>query len=269
MAASTPTLTVEPTAGLGNRMRVVGSALALARATGARPRLVWTRTPDLHCRFDVLFEPLPGVEVIERSWTWARIVRHVGHRLSSPGRILYQREIERLMVARADFRALLRENSLFVVTCSRFFDAPGLLAPLVPTLEIRREVDAFCSRFDGHTTGVHIRRTDSEFIPRSPTALFVERMQAEVAADPSTRFFLATDDPAEEARLRGIFGERMLTRPKHFTRARPEGIRDALIDLHCLARTRRVIAGVCSSFSEAAAEIGGIEFVVIDRPAGA
>lgn len=268
MAASIPTLTVEPIAGLGNRLRVVGSALALARATGAGLRLVWTRTPDLHCRFEALFEPLPGVEVFERSRTWSRIVRRVGHRLNPPGRILYQRDIERFMAARADFRALLRENSLFIVTCSRFFDAPGLLAPLVPTPEIRREVDAFCSRFDGHTTGVHIRRTDSDFKHRSPTTGFLERMQAEIAADPLARFFLATDDPAEEARLRAAFGDRILARPRQLDRARPEGIRDALVDLLCLARTRRVIAGVYSSFSEAAAEIGGVERVVIDCPEG-
>lgn len=268
MTASTPTLMVEPIAGLGNRLRVVGSALALARATGAKLRLVWTRTPDLHCRFDALFEPLPGVVVVERSRTCSRLARRVSPFFDWRRRILAQPEIERLLRAHADFPALLRQNSLFIVTCSRFFDAPGLLAPLVPTPEIRREVDAFCSGFDGHTTGVHIRRTDSDFKHRSPTTRFLERMQVEIAADPLARFFLATDDPAEEARLRVAFGDRILARPRQLDRARPEGIRDALVDLLCLARTRRVIAGVYSSFSEAAAEIGGIERVVIDCPEG-
>jgi len=269
MADCTPSLTVAPIAGLGNRMRVVGSALALARATGVGLRLIWTRTPDLHCRFEALFEPLPGVQVVERSWMWDRIVRHVGAHFHRRRRVLHQPEIERLMRAGADFPALLRESSLLVVTCSRFFDRPGLFVPLIPTTEIRREVDAFCARFTGHTTGVHIRRTDFPFKHRSPTTRFLERMEAEIAADPSTRFFLATDDPAEEARLRAAFGDRILARPRRLDRTRPEGIHDALVDLLCLARTRRVIAGVYSSFSEAAAEIGGIELVVIDRPASA
>jgi hypothetical protein len=64
--------------------------------------------------------------------------------------------------------------------------------------------------------------------------------------------------------MREAFGNRVLTRPKRLERARPEGMRDALIDLLCLARTRRVIGSVYSSFSEAAAEIGGVELVAID-----
>ena len=268
MGAPSLSLTVEPIAGLGNRMRVVGSALALARATGARLRLIWTRTPDLHCRFLELFEPLPDVVLAERSRTLSRIVRRLIMPVSPRTRIVYQAEIERLLSAGADFPALLRAAPMYVATCTRFFEAPQLLAPLIPAQQLRREVDAFSARFDGHTVGVHIRRRDFAFQHRSPTGAFLARMHTEVMNDSLTRFFVSSDDPDEEALLRQEFGDRILTRPKHFTRSRPEGIRDAVVDLYCLARTRRIVAGIYSSFSEAAAEIGGIERVVIDRPEG-
>jgi hypothetical protein len=203
--------------------------------------------------------------MIECSWAWARLMRRWRRYTTRRSRFLGQRDIERLMAARADFQGLLRAGSLQLVTCSRFAEAPALLAPLVPTASIRLEVDAFCSRCGGRTIGVHIRRTDFEFQHLSPTAEFIACMRAEVTADPSTRLFLATDDPSEETHLRAAFGDRVLTRPKQFDRARPEGVRDALIDLLILARTRRIIGGWSSSFSETAAEIGRVERIVIGR----
>lgn len=98
-----------------------------------------------------------------------------------------------------------------------------------------------------------------------PVAGLGERMHAEIDIDPTTRFFVATDDPVEEACMRDTFGHRVFAHPKRLTRNRPDGIRDALVDLLCLFRTRRVIGSFYSSFSEAAAEIGGVELVVIDR----
>ena len=110
--------------------------------------------------------------------------------------------------------------------------------------------------------GVHIRRGDHNLAQeRSPTAAFIERMAAEDAA---VRFFLATDSPAEEHALSIHFPNRIITASKAFGRDSTAGMRGAVVDLYALARTSRLLGSYWSSFSETAAEIGGITLEVID-----
>ena len=68
-------LALEPSGGLADRMRAIGSAVQLAEDIGAQLRIIWTRTPDLGCRFAELFEPLKGLRLIERSRWGNRLSR--------------------------------------------------------------------------------------------------------------------------------------------------------------------------------------------------
>src|SRR5213080_179791 len=101
-----PQLALEPIGGLGNRMRAIDSALALARRLDTPLTVFWRRTADLDCAFRDLFEALPGALVVEWSAVsaWA-----TGHRGASKtptvsfARIVLQAEVERLTTAGADF----------------------------------------------------------------------------------------------------------------------------------------------------------------------
>lgn len=128
-------------------------------------------------------------------------------------------------------------------------------------------VDTLSAQFDQDTVGLHIRRRDNrKSIRHSPTDAFIAAMEDAVANNPETRFFLATDSPAEEARLRRHFGDRILTRRRKLSRLHTSGLQDALVDLILLSRTSRVIGSHWSSFSEVAAEIGRIPHTTAFSP---
>ena len=93
-------------------------------------------------------------------------------------------------------------------------------------------------------------------------------MHERVRDDPATTFFVATDSRDEEQAMRQVFGDRVMARPKELSRSRPAGIRDALVDLLCLAQTSLVIGSCWSAFSEAAAELGGRPLIVVDVTRG-
>jgi len=76
-------------------------------------------------------------------------------------------------------------------------------------------------------------------------------------------FFLATDDPAEWERIGSSFPGRILNRPpQNLVRRDAAAAEDAVIDMFCLARMKRLIGSHWSSFSEVAAELGGLRLTV-------
>ena len=81
--------------------------------------------------------------------------------------------------------------------------------------------------------GVHLRRTDHKrAIKRSPTSLFIEKMEEDIRRDPSVKFYLATDDPEEEAYFKERFGDRIMTYSKRsLDRNTKTGMEDAVLDL--------------------------------------
>ena len=90
-------------------------------------------------------------------------------------------------------------------------------------------------------------------------------MDAELAAEPRTNFFLATDCAAAEERFRQHYGEAvMVNGEKRFVPSVPgrpkDNQRDAVIDMFTLARTRKILGNNASSFSRMAADIGGIGY---------
>jgi hypothetical protein len=257
-------LTVEPTAGLGNRLRVLDSAVALARAVDAPLRLVWTRTPDCGAPFATLFEAPDEIEVVERSWSMSRVYRGIGAGLRYRP-LLKQPDVEARCRAGFEFTSLRDSAYPYILTCSRFMPAAGVVRTLRPAGAIAAAVARVSARFDPYTIGVHGRRRDhGEAIARSPTPAFVAAMRAHVELEPRTAFYVASDDPAFAVALHVAFGERVVTRPHKLDRADPAAIADAVVDLLCLARTSRVLGSWESSFSEMAAETGGVPLEVID-----
>jgi hypothetical protein len=133
------------------------------------------------------------------------------------------------------------------------------LRTLIPRAEFIEAVNRFA--LPPLTVGVHIRRGDPtrEFIDeyrRSEDAHFIAIMQAVLDAVPGTQFFLATDHPPTEVRLRELFGHRILTYRKTSLLRHRQAIREAMMDLLLLSRTAAVIGTHFSTFSEGAAMLG-------------
>ena len=67
----------------------------------------------------------------------------------------------------------------------------------------------------------------------------------------------------EEANLRDIFPGKILSNQKRcLQRDSVEGMHDALLDLYCLANTRKIIGSYFSSFTDIAADMHKIPKVI-------
>ena len=267
-----PVITLVPEGGLANRMKAIDAAVALAREAGSRLRIVWFKDWGLNCRFDELFRPLdlPGVELCEagmadlvlrdrprkRNFYLPRLPQ-----LLTYDACLYTAEVTRRMEAGFDFAAWARGRNVYLSACVYFHPQAmeerfRIFRPL-PLLQ--DEIAQRCRAFATPTWGIHIRRTDNiGSITQSPTALFVERMEVEVAKNVHCRFYVATDSEEEKLLLRQRFGERVLTSPRKADRGSLQGMQDALVELYTLSRTCGIMGSAHSSYSETAAQIGRI-----------
>jgi hypothetical protein len=89
-------------------------------------------------------------------------------------------------------------------------------------------------------------------------------MEEEVRQNPSVKFYLATDDPQEEADIKKKFGDRILVYPKRRNdRITKTGMEDAVVDLANLSHCKKLYASSYSTFSLTAAEWGEIDYTIL------
>jgi len=261
---------LKPKGGLCNRMRAVDSAVALAHDLQAPLDIHWVRAGDLNCRFDRLFEPIasPTVRIHERRIRPLRFVRTHRHvrRVSKIwpfGALVFSKDEDRRLES-FDFRSMNRERTVLIESYSRFYSNARPYSSLTPIEALRDRIGERTSQFDRYTLGVHVRRTDNaKSIAFSPDALFVKRMRQEIAAQPLTRFYLATDAIEGKRAFADIFGERIITTPYRASRRTEEGVQEALVELYALAATAKILGSYWSTYSSAAAELGEIELVTV------
>lgn len=250
--------------GLCNRLRVLCSALALRPALQRPVRIAWADNAECAAPFERLFEPLdlPDFRITPRAWHEAPAARRNLH-LPRLWRAAfydwqtanYQAEVHGPLPAIA-----ARHRRIYLSTCYAFADyAPSVVRSLRPLPHLQRRIDALAAGFDERTVGVHIRRTDNVAAIRHSS---VEAFRRAMAGDESN-FFLATDDEDLKAELRAAYGHRLTTQSTHGRRDTLAGMEEAVVDLYALARTRRLLGSFWSSFTDTAAEIGGIPLTII------
>ncbi|CAK9041487.1 unnamed protein product [Durusdinium trenchii] len=134
-----------------------------------------------------------------------------------------------------------------------------LLNQLQPILELQSRL----WQLPEGVVSVHIRRSDHQkAIARSPEELFLRTMES---YGEDVMFFLATDDPNVEERMKSYFGPRLLTSSKRtLNRNCAAGIQDALIDLLLLSQGAEVLGSFKSSFSAMASHFRMVPFHVVD-----
>lgn len=269
-------ITVVPVNGLCNRLWMVSSALGLGRLLQREVRLVWKLRPELNCRFDRLFLPVPGLThvthvphlagldslLLRIAYRWAgwRGVdawrhRHLQDLAREPAALIERARRARHVLVRGDLRFL---------ACEPAFGG----WKLVPSLAAR--VEALAPRL-ARAVGVHVRRTDHRrAMAHSPLEAFEAAMHTALASDPACTFFVASDDPGAKARLRQVFGTAVFHHePASLDRNDPRGIEAAAVDLASLAACTRVLGSYGSSFSEVAAAWRGIPLGLAAGPAPA
>lgn len=264
-------LTIFPWGGLCNRLYALHSAIRLSADIDQPLRVVWYANSDLGCELERLLEVphevcrLQNFSRINQT-RYGKFRENLARTMSWPPirPNFRQDDVVALMERGFDFTSWAARRHTQLRTLSQFYDSDGPFYPFRPVRALKSRIDDVTAGFS-HTVGVHIRRTDHRpSIAFSPTALFEAAMQEVLDETPSATFFLATDEPGEEARLRTRFPGRIICAPKRsLDRATPEAIEDAVVDLYSLAATRRIIGSYASSFSRTAGLLGGIDFAPV------
>jgi len=84
-----------------------------------------------------------------------------------------------------------------------------------------------------------------------------------MAAEPSVKIFLATDDEGVKQQFRDCFADRVVTANRQASRDSQSGIADGLTDMYTLATTDIIYGSAGSTFSQMAAKLGGVPFKVL------
>lgn len=273
-------LTFIPYGGLANRMRAIASAVNLAQRTGVELSITWFREWAMEARYDELFKPfsIEGVTLYDASW-WEYYVYDRPRRKNMWLPSLAQKmmfdgvmnEQEAMSTSAEDTRleSWAMGRKTIMPNCMKFGvfeDYDGLVRRLfTPLDEISGDIRQHTERFSSHTIGIHIRRTDNaKSIASSPLEAFTKAIDKEVAENPDTSIFLATDDEPTRRELLTRYGNRVLTSAHPATRANAEGVRNGLVDMFTLAATKRIYGSIGSSFSVMASSIGGIEAEMVN-----
>lgn len=266
--SSATRLTVIPFGGLGNRLRMLNSAFFLSHDLGVRVELAWFVKPELNSRLDDLFAAT-GFDYAPMSpWKMALLKPFLKHVFIQQREQVYRRFFK-LFYDKVYFDSDLTARSpaqlrtevsqyrrVLIATCYEFYSFENFNNFVVQP-HLRQRIDALTARFDRHTVGVHIRRTDhAVLIEASPIGLFTSQMDHLATENPATQFFLATDDAELKAALQDQFGSRLITQDIPLSRATAEGMEGAVVDIYALSQTRKIICTTRSSFAKMAALIG-------------
>ena len=259
-------LIIQPSGGLCNRMRVINSARVLAARREEPLVVLWYACPELNCSFQDLFLPVKDFTILNiRSLKDPRkLFYQLGARQRLGNEDILHHKTEGVL--HEDFYASLK-NWVYIFTWEHFYPSRDYSC-YVPTQTLRQRIDTTTASFGSHCVGVHIRRTDNTIsMGKSTTEQFVALMEAELSMHPETSFFLATDDMEEERRIREAFPGKILSNQNRtLERDSLAGMHDALLDLYCLAATKKLIGSYWSSFTDIAADMGGIQKVIAGDP---
>lgn len=226
--------------------------------------VIWTRDKTLNASFKDLFSPIP-YKVIDvrlgsffQKFLWHFSIRILHYVVLDDNWIAtYARDKE----PSTWLPKLSRKNILINANLDVFRDGDYSIFKVSPNILAHNNI-----KIDRHSTiGIHIRRTDNvNAINYSPTSLFLDRIREDIKAEPTIKYYLATDDPIEESVFVSEFGDRIVIFKKHsLDRNDPVAITDAVIDLYNLSRCRKIYGSYFSSFSDVAALWGNIEKEVL------
>lgn len=262
------TITLLPFGGLGNRMRVMNSGFYLNKKLGYDCRLLWFEKWELNCPIDELFSSVGFSYKAVPDWKkklLQPILKHI-FILKYPklykwalsffyDKVYFDNDWEGSSPANLLNEIKSHKHILFA-TCYSFYDFPDFNNfKLTDGLQTR--VKTVTSSFNENVIGVHIRRTDHiELIRAFPLENFITAIKKQISASPSLRFFLATDDHEVKRLLQHEFESQIITQEISLNRDSDEGIKGAIVDIYCLAATRKILCSTKSSFATTAALIG-------------
>jgi hypothetical protein len=274
--------------GLGNRLRAVASAMSFAERTGRVLVIVWETDVHISAEFADLFvdRDLPVMTSWKPTWpfagnekwdlAWAKL--HAINYLEMEGRGAVK---DAFVVDRPDMHLYFKSSSVMNTArgLAGWDRENAMLRTLTPVPEVLAMVRDHVVR-SGLTRriGMHIRdRTLARDIKnvnftteygdkasdtmdywrrQSSHTKFAAEMARLVTADPSAKFYVASDTREVTDDLARQFPGRILSTPRDCDGRDGHCVRFALVDMLSLAKTRKLYGSNWSSFTEAAQRFG-------------
>jgi hypothetical protein len=262
-------ITVVPFGGLGNRMRVLNSALYLnENLGGSKIKLVWLEKAELNAPFDKLFLSAGiGFNLIQgiRYALFLKFFKHIfiiryprAYRAVMSifyDLILLDDDIKKLIES-GDYTIIRSSKKVLIATCFEFYPFPSF-DNFILTQEILDKFEKL--KLPNGAVGVHIRRTDhTEIIAESGVAEFEKKMNSL----PNSVFYLATDDYKVKAYLAKEYENRIITQNAELSRNSLNGIQEALVDVLALSKCEMIICNLKSSFADTALRMGNKKVLI-------
>lgn len=268
IAVPRPRLFMDVQHGLGNRLRALGSAAAIAAAGDRELVIVWE--PDDHCdgRFSDLFE-YDGAVLEQRFLDEAPgrncdVYNYMPHEAGSEKGKLVDLGTGHDIYARAAF--VLNHPSSTWDTENRFLRGLTPIEPirtLVASVRHPNDLSAHV-RMEGGAKAEHLsyekaenwRPEDhaliDEWRTKSHFKHFLNRIDVLIAEGRANHIFLAADMPETYAEFQHHYGDRLAWLPRSLYDRSTEQLHYALADAILLSRSPLLLGSTWSSFSELA-----------------
>lgn len=264
---------IEPIGGLANRMRMIASYIEFAEKKGLDVSCVWNINNELGASFHSLFRDTDRVRFVSdkkfklyssnqknllKRWLVTFLNKCKGYHfvVKDSDVAIYGDNLEGI---------LSKHVCMYVCTCEELKYATDF-SMFKPNYDLQTIIDTYCEQFTKNTIGLHIRRTDNVLsIEKSPLSLFENAILEELSVNAETKFYVTSDDETVEKSLKERFSDKVIIREKQYGRGDEQGIKDAVIDLYLLSKTKKIYGSYWSSFSDIASRIGQIPLLVLSK----
>ncbi len=259
------------------------SGVALSNELNKKITIFWKKDTTLNCDFYELFEKTDFL--IIKKFNWLNRLLEFGktnnktkrkfskliYRLFRIDFLMFDHEFNKYVWSNPDYRFHIETlptsaKNIYISTCNEFYWKDDFINIFRPKKEILKSIFSITNKFSKKVIGIHIRRTDHLVsINESPLEEFIKTIERELIVEPSMTFFLATDELSVQHELSKKFSSIIFYQKNKISRENCQGIKDALIDLYCLASTNKIYGSFYSSFSEIAARIGKIPLIPVRK----
>jgi hypothetical protein len=261
-----------PTAGLANRFRSLASSVQLAKDTNSEVAIYWIKNKECFADFTDLFEQVQinGIKIKPMSISKFYLYPDLKKNLYIPGifrKLLFSKQLININI-NDDFDVInqMKGNKIYISSHHSFYKHYKLNKLFIPIFEIQSRIDEIANSFTMGTIGLHIRRTDNhQSIAYNSIEDYCHFIKQEIVKKPNVKFYLATDDVIVKNILVESFPNNILYNKATLNRFSLDGMKDAVIDLWCLSKTQKIVGSFYSSYSEIAAELGGIQLEILNR----
>ena len=268
-------ITIQPIGGLGNRLRVLHSALSLHSGNDKPFRFIWPRDGHMNCSYHDLFKNHQGFILKDASGVGLKGLinkikiipgfKQIG--LSNYSIIYNDKKIIELKKNGYDFNRLFEMTSVLIKTHQWFYTAEhGRFMMPEPAVEIRERVKKITDTYPENIIGIHIRMGDNRMAQKLSTLdLFLLHIENEIRLNYPVHFFLSTDSSKTEEILLDKFPDYITVQTnKSLDRSTEKSAKDAFVDMLCLSKTKKIIGSYHSSFSDIAAILSGLEKKIVE-----